>query len=368
MFGLRVVQAEFGDCLILEAGGGSARKFVLVDGGPDLIYERHLRAELKAITAAGGSLELVILSHVDEDHVLGLLAFLAELRNQAANGDAPTIAVKAVWHNSFAKTIGSGNDIQTRLANVLGAGGVSMQAAGMAVRGIGEGNQLRIAALALGLPLNPGFPDDLILVDTAPPTVKFGDLSLRVVGPTQANLDELKSDWIDWLDKHEDEIGSGDPFVMANADQSVPNLSSIMLLAEADGKRMLLTGDGRSDHLLQGLEKAGLLDAEGKMHVQVLKLPHHGSDRNITKTFLRKVTADTYVASANGKDKNPDLATLIWIVETAQEQGRKILIVSTNRTPSIEKLLEEYPRNEFDYEVKVLKKTDHSLLVEPVTH
>ena len=106
---------------------------------------------------------------------LGLLAFLAELRSQAANGNAATIAVKAVWHNSFAKAIG--NDIQTRLANVLGAGAVSMQEAGMAVRGIGEGNQLRIAALALGLPLNPGFPDDLILVDTAPPDLKFGDLT-----------------------------------------------------------------------------------------------------------------------------------------------------------------------------------------------
>jgi hypothetical protein len=42
------------------------------------------------------------------------------------------------------------------------------------------------------------------------------------------------------------------PFIAAMADRSIPNLSSIMILAEADeGKKILFTGDGRGDHLLQ---------------------------------------------------------------------------------------------------------------------
>lgn len=365
MFRLRVVQAEFGDCLILEAGSQADRKFVLVDGGPQTIYDRHLRAELQAIRDSGGRLALVVLSHVDNDHVLGLLDLVAEVRQQEANGEPATIQIDGLWHNSFARTIGDGNDIQSRLAGVLGAGAPSMNAAGMALRGIGEGGKLRTDALALGIPLNAGFPDQVIMVDTAPAVPRIGNLTLRVVGPTQANLDELKAEWLEWLDENEPAIASGDPLLMENADRSVPNLSSIMLLAEADDKRMLLTGDGRSDHLLQGLKAAGLLDQEGEMHVDVLKLPHHGSDRNATKTFFKKVTADTYVASANGKDKNPDLATLIWIVEAAKAQGRRIAIVATNRTQSIEHLLEEYDPDEFGYDLTVLEKTEHSLVVEP---
>jgi len=364
MFRLHVVQAEFGDCLILESGTGANSTFVLIDGGPETIYDRHLRGELQKIKSAGGSLALAVLSHVDNDHILGLLDFMAELRAQDANGDACTIDVSGLWHNSFAKTIGSGNDIQARLASAVGMAGASMSAAGMAVQGIGEGNKLRIDALALGIPINEGFSDDLIILDTAPDPRALGELSLRVVGPTQANLDELKAEWLAWLDEHEPDIASGDPFLMANADRSIPNLSSIMLLAEAEGKRILLTGDGRSDHLLQGLSQAGLLDAEGKMHVDVLKLPHHGSDRNVTKTFFKKITADTYVASANGKDKNPDLATLIWIVETARDQDRAITIAVTNQTTSVDQLLNDYEKAEYGYQLEMLRSPEHTFVVE----
>jgi hypothetical protein len=152
--------------------------------------------------------------------------------------------------------------------------------------------------------------------------------------------------------------------VMANSDRTIPNLSSIMLLAKADSKTILLTGDGRGDHLLQGLGQAGLLSPTGSLHVDVLKLMHHGSDRNATKTFFKKVTADVYVASANGKDDNPDLATLIWIVEAAKEQARDIKIVVTNSTPSVKKLQSEYDPNEYRYELEVLDSGKHQLVLD----
>jgi hypothetical protein len=150
---------------------------------------------------------------------------------------------------------------------------------------------------------------------------------------------------------------------MANSDISVPNLSSIMFLAKADNRTMLFTGDGRSDHLLNGLTQTGLLDAEGRMHVNVLKLPHHGSDRNITRKFFRNITADTYIASANGRDGNPDLATLIWIIEAAKKQHRQVEFVFTNLTPSVEKILYEYPANQYGYSIKVLPTIQHEITV-----
>jgi beta-lactamase superfamily II metal-dependent hydrolase len=78
----------------------------------------------------------------------------------------------------------------------------------------------------------------------------------------------------------------------------------------AAGQRMLLTGDGLADDILEGLKEAGLLKEGGTLHVNILKLPHHGSIRNVTEEFLRTVTADHYVISANGKYDNPDLDTL----------------------------------------------------------
>jgi hypothetical protein len=137
-----------------------------------------------------------------------------------------------------------------------------------------------------------------------------------------------------------------------------------MLFAKAEGRTMLLTGDGRSDHLLDGLLQAGLLDINGSLHVDLLKLPHHGSNRNITKTFFRKITADTYVASANGRDGNPDLATLIWLVESAAERGQSIEIAVTNDTPSVQQLIENYPEQEYTYAIRILPQGQHSIEVQ----
>jgi beta-lactamase superfamily II metal-dependent hydrolase len=126
----------------------------------------------------------------------------------------------------------------------------------------------------------------------------------------------------------------------------------------------LLTGDGRGDHLLQGLERAGLLSPEGTLHVDLLKVPHHGSDRNVTKEFFETVTADIYVVSANGKHDNPDLITLKWMVEAAKEQGRAIEIFATNQTPSTLELVDECDPDEFGYRLIEMEEGADSITVD----
>lgn len=353
MFNLRIVQANFGDCLILEYGTPAQPRYLLIDGGPENVFVDHLQSELAAITAAGRKLDLVAISHVDEDHITGVLDLFALLQEQRTNGDDELISVDGLWHNSFSQAIDPDDEIQPGV-NAL---------AGFAALGIEEGSRLRQFALQLNIPINAQFPDELIRVDDAPDPLMFGNLALSIVGPTQANLDELRTDWLEWLDKFGPGIAARDPQVMANADNSVPNLSSVMFLATADDKTVLCTGDGRSDHLLQGLEARGLLDADGKLHVDVLKVMHHGSDRNATKTFFKRVTADTYVLSANGNPDNPDLATLIWIVESAKAQGRSIHIVFTNETPATIKLPNEYPPAEYGYTVDTMATGQHAMVL-----
>ena len=85
-----------------------------------------------------------------------------------------------------------------------------------------------------------------------------------------------------------------------------------MLLVEQAGKRLLLTGDARGDDIVEGLREAALLD-NGSIHLDLLKLPHHGSDRNVETEFFRQVRADHYVISGNGKHDNPEIATLEMI-------------------------------------------------------
>lgn len=361
MFQVRMIQAEFGDCFLLEYGSAAAPRYLLVDGGPPDTFEIHLRAELETIAAAGHRLDLAMLSHVDNDHVIGLLDLLARLRTDDAadpTGASRLIQIGGFWHNSFARTLDPGGTLEPRLRAV--SNHAASVLAAEATQGVAEGNALRLAARALRLPINVGFPNDLVCADDDPAPIVLGNLSLTVVGPTRANLDDLRDKWETWIDQHEDAVADGDPMVLANSDRSIPNLSSIMVLADADGRSLLLTGDGRSDHLLQGLGQAGRLDAAGRCHVDVLKVAHHGSDRNVTRTFFRKVTADRYLISANGKDGNPDTATLIWIVEEAAAAGREIEIVVSNETPSTQNLLNDFDPGEHGYTLTILPAGDSS--------
>ncbi len=97
MFQLHVIQAEYGDCLLLEYGVASPR-FILIDGGPQDIFPLHLRPVLTEIARTGAPLDLAVLSHVDNDHVIGLLEFFSELR--VANHGLPTPA--RLWHTRVA--------------------------------------------------------------------------------------------------------------------------------------------------------------------------------------------------------------------------------------------------------------------------
>jgi hypothetical protein len=363
VFKLHAVQAQFGDSLILEYGTDANRRYVLVDGGPPDTFANSLDAALQAIVTSG-KLDLVVLSHIDNDHVVGLLDLLAALEEDEANGQPPRVKIAGLWHNSFKKAVDPSGDIVQRIQAVMAlasTANVAMPLAADAFLGLREGNRLRILAKKLGVPVNKGFQDDLVMLETATQPLKFGKLTLRVVGPNQANLNELRKDWETWLAKAENDMA--DPSTLANSDESVPNLSSIVLLAECDGKTLLLTGDARSDHIADGLDQAGLL-TNGKLHVDVFKVAHHGSNRNVTKTFFKKITAETYVISADGTYDNPDYDTLTWIVEAANEAGRAIEIVVTNATPSTKKLKQTHKPSDWGYKLTVKPKADDSIAVE----
>ena len=85
------------------------------------------------------------------------------------------------------------------------------------------------------------------------------------------------------------------------------NLASLMLLVEEDAGTVLLTGDGVSQEILDGLARHGKLDGDGRLHVNVLKVQHHGALANVEADFVKRVTADHYVFCGNGAHHNPEI-------------------------------------------------------------
>ena len=82
---LHVVQAEYGDCLLLISENGKNSTAVLIDGGPYQTFEKHLRPTLQKLPK-NGKLDLVVLSHIDNDHIISLVDLFGLIKDQREKG------------------------------------------------------------------------------------------------------------------------------------------------------------------------------------------------------------------------------------------------------------------------------------------
>lgn len=336
-FSLEAVYAQKGDALILHFGKESERHFILIDGGHRGVYESFLRPRLTQLQLEEPTrlvngrlpLDLAMVSHADEDHLLGILDMFKHLRNEELVGERAPVSVEALWFNGFEDLIGKpagGDAVVSNLAEVASAEGgvagilpqtlVENEGLRAVVASTGQGRQLLKDAAALGLDVNPEFEGELVMRDGEHESVTqhAGGLNFTVLGPDKPRIDQLRKKWAADLKsilKKEKEAADAASF----DDASVFNLSSIMVLAELEGKTMLLTGDGRGDDLIDGLKAQGKLDDSGKIHVDLFKLPHHGSNRNVAVDTFEHITANHYVISANGEHDNPDADTLAMLVQ-----------------------------------------------------
>jgi hypothetical protein len=378
LFELHVLQAMYGDCLLLSYGDPRQPRNILVDGGPPTVYENHLRPLLEQLATKGQQLERVVLTHTDDDHVVGLVELFRELRTQQVAGQPPLIPVDGMWINSFAFDAVVAPSM-AHIAIPLAPAEEGSTAGGydtidgsdlpIPAQGVAEGVDLRELLDLLHIPVNTGVTGGTISLDTppAPLTVPGADsLALALVGPTKSNLDRMGREWREWLLKHqapEGAAGVPDFTQRVAPDQSIPNRSSIMFVAEYAGKRVLLTGDGRANDIVRGLVRSGLMAPDGVYHVDVLKLPHHGSARNNSRKFFSQVTADIYVISADGTNDNPDILTLAWLVQAIKEQGRRATLLATNRTSSLDDMLREFPPAIYGYTLEVMAKGRHAQVI-----
>ncbi|MEO6195689.1 MAG: hypothetical protein ABIS20_21925 [Thermoanaerobaculia bacterium] len=314
---LETLRARYGDSLLLHFGTAEEPRLVLIDGGPPGVYEDALKPRLEQLREEreledGTPLEidLAMVSHIDEDHIAGILKLARELKDLQESQEPVPWKIRRFWHNSFDDILDNQEMAVASAASVMSPasiGDLLGPSGSLVLSSVGQGRELRNLLEFLGLEGNASFKG---LVRAGHKPIQLGDgLELTVVAPSEKNLLALQKEWntrIKTILKKEHDKAEIASFV----DRSVYNLSSIVVLVESEGKRILLTGDGRGDHTLEGLAAAGLLDADGKIEIDVLKMPHHGSIRNVDAGYFEKIRARHYVISADGKFDNPDIPTL----------------------------------------------------------
>lgn len=304
VFRLSVLPAGDGDCLILTWGRAGDVRHVVVDGGRAGAWV-HLRPRLQEMADAGERLERLVLTHIDADHIEGLLLL--------ARDEALPIAPAEVWYNGF--------DQMIRMANL----------------GERQGDEWSAAIARLGWPLNRDFAGGVATVENAADGIEIAGLRITMLSPGRPQLAAMAARWSEWRRRG----GRGAMVPMGGRpmprvldverlsadtpiDREPPNGSSIAFLAEFDGRRVLLAGDAHPDVLAAAL--APLAAAEGgRLRVDLVKLSHHGSRKNTTRALLRLLDCRRFVFSSDGgRHGHPDPETVARVLRHAPEGGRRL--------------------------------------------
>jgi beta-lactamase superfamily II metal-dependent hydrolase len=359
---LNIFQSGSGDCLLLSSDDGH---HILVDGGFGKNYTDNVRDNLQGIT--GGSLDLVCLSHIDSDHISGILKMLDDevdwrvFKNHendppgTSDFTQPDFArpptIEAFWYNGFKDIVDDTTAVEEVLlfnTRALGFANADLaRAADMQflATGVKQGLKMqnRIGPNQLGIPLNPPGQGKPLLVKDPATRFQFGAMQITLLGPFKEDLERLRVEWNLYVKNNKDAIlkvqkkAEEDQQLFGLSDSETarrllaayaqsqtrgnvtpPNLASIVFLAEEGNQKILMTGDGRDDEIIKGLRFTNHLDAQDRLHVDILKVQHHGSINNVNREFCKAVTAENYVicGGSGGNHKNPDTDVLQFIIDS----------------------------------------------------
>lgn len=291
MFKITALPASYGDCLWIEFGAEADPSVILIDAGPSA--PKALKLRLQQLAARGGHLELVVVTHVDRDHIGGILNLIEK--------DFYGVQVRDLWFNGF------------RHLPVPG---------GLEAFGEKQGERLTKLLLEKQVPWNVVLANGGFLVppDRCPVFELQGGAKLTLLSPDIDQLKRLRASWVKVCgeaDLYADLPAQAEYFgkegleafgrpaldIAALAsepfteDDSEANGSSIAFSIEYEGKKILLGADAYPSRLLESLEQV-----EGKppFPFDLVKIPHHGSENNVSKEFVESLDCRRYLFSSNG--------------------------------------------------------------------
>lgn len=304
---IEVLPARLGDCLLVEClrADGTVWR-MLVDGGPPDTWPL-LEGRLTRPGPGGRHLDVVVITHIDSDHIGGMLPFF---------GSATAHDLGDVWFNGRTH-LGEPGD----------------------PRSVDQGESI-VAALVEGvggsspLPWNRAFGGGPVVTDPASgyrEVVVDRGPRITVLSPTQDRLAALRTSWSTFLRRAlrgRDRDLRGPPDLLqplgelaalaarpTPRDGSIPNGSSIALLVEHRGASVVLGADAFGPVLTAGLRAVAAARGLPALAVDAVKLPHHGSKSNVLTALVAAAPAQHYLVSSNGDVFNhPDDAALARVV------------------------------------------------------
>lgn len=329
-FEIEMLAADHGDCLWVEYGRGKKRHRILIDGGPIGAFEA-LDSRMNAIPARKNrTFELVVLTHIDADHVDGLIRLFAEKPLRCS--------IDEVWFNGW-RHLTEGDRVLGGLQGEYFSAIVDHR--------LGERKW------------NTSTGGKALVVEDegALPYFKLpGGMKLTLLSPTRGKLHTLKKDWKKHIATEGIDPGDLDAALAVLAekkrylpddglvlgaskfdkllaaqmkpDNKAANGSSIAFLCEFADKKCLFLADAHTDVVVASLRRLLKARRQKRLKVDAVKISHHGSKGNTSAELIALVDAKYFLISSNGAQfKHPDQQPVAFIIDGA---GRRRPVLRFN--------------------------------------
>ncbi len=298
---VEMLPALHGDCLFVEWGDNARTRRMLIDGGPIGAYA-SLEARVAQLPAGDKRFELAVLSHVDTDHVDGLIRLFA-------NPPPWPFVVKDVWFNGW-RHLEPTNQILGGKQGEYFSALLARRLSPEVWNGAFQGQAVCV-------------PDHGVL----PQKKLAGDMVLTLLSPTPGKLEAMRKAWQGDLG---DAIDPGDldgawtalskqkrylpgqkllgstPTLDAllekqsRPDQAAANGSSIAFLAEFANRSCLFLADAHPDAVCASIRRLLKERGQERLVVDAVKVAHHGSKGNTTDELMSLIDCPRFLISSNG--------------------------------------------------------------------
>lgn len=327
-----------GDCTLLEFDN---KECILIDCGYKSTYEQELKPLLVELNNRGYKIKLLIVSHIDADHIQGAIRFLED------NGEAQNpkvIAIENIWFNGFYSTLFMNDVFEKHKSELISdaqkekmriaQGQMEMQSIPeRAMISAMQSKSFEVLCSELGYCVNYQFAKQVVKrnpdndVKSPNDKIRLGAFDITVLSPNDGLIDKLANElnielikmfgkkyqinenhlFLDFYEKlmllKKEEPISSNVLISAKSDEieswlgtstlaamNDVNQASIVVQIEYKGMKMLFTGDSDSELWHDFLEP----------YYDVIKISHHGTLKP-NLCLIKKTVGKHILISTNGK-------------------------------------------------------------------
>lgn len=366
MFKVEMLPAADGDCFWIEYGDEKNPNRILIDSGRGETGNL-LKSKINELPEEQRHFELLIISHYDEDHILGIIKFF--------KSQHPVVTFDDVWFNGK-------HHLRNHEQN-------NLYKNRMAILSYSQGDELSETIVNNNLPWNKAFNRKAVCFDPAgslPIKTLKGGMKLTILSPTPEKLKQLDGVWdsivtaafippvteeLKLMAAFSKPIEDLTPEVVMklaaednskDIDDSKSNGSSIAVLAVYDKKGALFAADAHKDVLEKALKKLAAVDK--KLKLDLFKIPHHGSTKNISNTLLKLIECSNFFISTNGgtpEQHNPDKEAIAKIIMNSKKPANLFFNYKTIYNDMWD---DQNLKNELDYQTHY--GTDNTIEIDPI--